>query len=78
MKPKLRVGSDALWHRQDDMEVRLVYSNALLGILQPMQGLLFEIVPCIGVPCIQVVPALENGIYKDWDIVEALWDATFR
>ena len=28
--------------------------------------------------CVQVAPALVDGLYEDWDIIEGLWDHVFR
>jgi len=62
------VGSQALGFRRDGVEVRLQrvrIADLHTGPLLRRTGL-------------QAVPALVNGLYNDWELVEDLWTHALR
>ena len=69
---QLYVGAQARGYRRDNMEVRgsLFSSAAARGLAQDASAC-----ACM---CAQVMQALKDGLYDDWDAVEGIWDHIFR
>lgn len=79
---QLHVGSQAMGFRRDNMEVQQqLHFIAMVSVVSVsmMKGHSSYEPQIDNERCpIQVVQALRNGLYDNWEVIEALWNHTFK